>query len=95
MFSDACGWPFSAIVGTFGNSGTRRGAVVTSAMRSPDLISGASEPKPLVATVTWPPMMAFFTGPVPWNGTWVRSRPYAVLNSSMVKNDTVPKPAEP
>ena len=41
-------------------------------MRSPERISGDSEPKPLVATVTWPPITAFLTGPVPWNGTCVR-----------------------
>src|SRR5688572_13586029 len=95
MFSEASGNPFSTMVGTFGKAATRVGDVVTSAMRSPERMSGASDPNPLVATVTCPPMMAFFTGPVPWNGTWTRSRPYAILNSSMLKNDTVPYPADP
>ena len=40
-------------------------------------------------------MIAFFTGPPPWNGTCVMSSPYETLNSSTMKNDTVPTPAEP
>src|SRR2546426_8771022 len=88
MFSDASGTPFSAIVGTSGNADTRFGAEVASGIRSPDLIRGANELRPLEAIVTWPPMMAFFTGPPPWNGTCVMSSPYEALNSSTMKNDT-------
>ncbi len=95
MFSDASGKPFSASVGTSGNAATRFGAEVASATRSPDLIRDANELRPLEANATWPPMTAFFAGPPPWNGTCVISSPYAALNSSTMKNDTVPSPGEP
>ena len=67
VLSEASGWPFSVIVGVPGMAATRLPALVASATMSPERITESTALSAAAPIGTWPPRIAFFTGPEPLN----------------------------
>ena len=89
------GTPSSAMVGTSGACGERRGTLIASSFTLPAFtcasIAGSAEK----SIDTWPPRSAGTACPMPLNGTCTMSRPSAAFIASVVRWWMLPRPEEP
>ncbi len=87
--------PASAIVGTSGSAGERRGEITPRASALPAFTCGIAVEAGVNSSGIWPERRSAMACELPLYGTWARSMPVLILNSSPFMCTKLPTPEEP